>query len=65
MIPMNDLGPGRSESTDYTPTPAAGAHDGRLSSADAYSTLDQRGGGRRNTLDDTLAPVDGDGVEVR
>lgn len=34
-----------------------------LSSSDAYSTLDQRG--RRNTLDDTLAPVDGDGVEVK
>uniref|UniRef100_A0A674NYD4 Catenin delta 1 n=1 Tax=Takifugu rubripes TaxID=31033 RepID=A0A674NYD4_TAKRU len=29
---------------------------------DAYSSLDQRG--RRNTLEDTLAPLDGDRVEV-
>lgn len=27
MIPMNDLGPGRFECADYTPTPAAARHD--------------------------------------
>lgn len=68
MIPMSDMGPGRFESSAYTPTPAAAGADGGpdrepLSSSDAYSTLDQRG--RRNTLDDTLTPVDGDGVEVK
>ena len=34
----------------------------RLSSSDAYSTLDQRG--RRNTLDNTLEPADRDAVQV-
>lgn len=58
---MNDLGPGRFESTDPTPR-SHGLNTSLLSSPDGYSTLDQRG--RRNTLDDTLAPVDGDGVEV-
>lgn len=42
--------------------PLTGLNTGLLSSADSYSMLDQRG--RRNTLEDTLAPVDGDGGEV-